>query len=290
MEVSTRERYCALANRTETEYRDTVSVCGGMDMNEPPSTDEVIAAWFADQLSDGESVWAGTNLPVPRAGLLLAHRTTCPNLRVLLSFYQHNFAGGRKMPSSDMFADGRLRYGGEMTLMNHSGAAFAHIRDIDVFFVGGLQIDRWGNTNLVGIADDDGGFKLRGAGPAGATSFSADCDRYFVYMTRHNPRVFVEECDFISTVGPSRRREYDLPGGGPEKVVSPLGIFGFDDTDQLELQATMPGTTVDDVVAATGFDLAVAEDVTDVPEPTTEQLGILRNRIDSEGYLRGNDE
>jgi glutaconate CoA-transferase subunit B len=255
-------------------------------MSADPSTQETVAAWIADQLNDGESVWAGTNLPVPRAGLMLAHRTRCPNLRVLLSFYQHNFAGGQTPPSTDMFADGRLRYGGEMTLMDHRGGAFGHIRDIDVFFVGGLQVDQHANTNLVGIADEDGGFKIRGAGPAGATSFSADCGRYFIYMTRHSPRVFVEECDYVSTVGPRCRRELDLPGGGPEKVISPLGILGFDDADRLQLEATMPGTTLAEVEDATGFDLGVADEVTELTGPTEEQLDVLRNKVDREGYLR----
>lgn len=255
-------------------------------MSADSSIQETVAAWIADQLNDGESVWAGTNLPVPRAGLMLAHWTRCPNLRVLLSFYQHNFAGGQTPPSTDMFADGRLRYGGEMTLMDHRGGAFGHIRDIDVFFVGGLQVDQHGNTNLVGIADEDDEFKIRGAGPAGATSFSADCGRYYIYMTRHNPRVFVEECDYVSTVGPRRRRELDLPGGGPEKVISPLGILGFDDSDRLQLEATMPGTTPEEVQEATGFDLGVTVDVTELTGPGDEQLDVLRNRVDREGYLR----
>jgi glutaconate CoA-transferase subunit B len=250
------------------------------------SVAETVASWIADQLRDGESVWAGTNLPVPRAGLMLAHWTTCPNLRVLLSFYQHNFADSAEMPSSEMFADGRLRFGGELTLMHHRGAAFSHIRDIDVFFVGGLQVDRQGNTNLVGIADGAGGFKLRGAGPAGATSFSADCQRYFIYTTRHTPRTFVETCDFVSTVGPARRRDLGLPGGGPEKVVSPLGIMGFGADDRLVLEATMPGIDVETVLEATGFDLPVADDVFELAGPTDEQLDVLRRRVDPDGYLR----
>lgn len=249
------------------------------------SRDETIACWIADQLKDGESVWAGTNLPVPRAGLMLAHRTHCPNLRVLLSFYQHNFAGRAEPPASEMFADGRLRYGGEMTVMDHSGDAFRHIRDIDVFFVGGLQVDREGNTNLIGIEDEEGDLKIRGAGPAGATSFSADCGRYYVYMTRHTPRVFVEECDFVSTVGPARREALGLPGGGPQKVISPLGIFGFDGDNRLQLEATMPGATPDEVLEATGFELDIT-DPRELPGPRDEQLRTLRNHVDEEGYLR----
>jgi glutaconate CoA-transferase subunit B len=127
---------------------------------------------------------------------------------------------------------------------------------------------------------------LRGAGPAGASSFAADCSRYYIYMTRHDPRVFVEECDYVSTVGPKRRGELNLPGSGPEKVISPLGIFGFDDADRLQLEATMPGTTPTGVREATGFDLAVAEMIEEVQRPTAAQLDVLRNRIDRGGRLR----
>lgn len=254
-------------------------------MNSDASREETVAAWIADQLNDSESVWAGTNLPVPRAGLMLAHRTRCPNLRVLLSFYQHNFASGQTPPSSEMFADGRLRYGGEITLMDHRGAAFGHIRDIDVFFVGGLQVDQYGNTNLIGITNDNSEFEIRGAGPAGASSFSADCGRYYIYMTRHTPNVFVKECDYVSTVGPARRRELQLPGGGPRKVISPLGIFGFDDTDRLQLESTMPGITPKEVRQATGFNLSTADEVSALPGPTDEQLNILRTQIAPEGNL-----
>lgn len=258
-----------------------------MSGSAPPADDEVVAAWIADQLSDGECVWAGTNLPVPRAGMLLAHWTTCPNLRVLLSFYQHNFASGDPPAASEMFADGRLRYGAEMSVMNHRGEAFSHIRDIDAFFVGGLQVDREGNTNLIGIADEDGSrFKIRGAGPAGATSFAAESRRYYVYMTRHDPKVFVEECDFVSTVGPAGRRRHGLPGGGPEKVISPLGVLGFED-NLLRLEATMPGVSVGEVQAATGFDLAVASGVESLPLPGEDQLRVLRERVDPGGFLRG---
>lgn len=255
-------------------------------MTDPLTPDELIATWIASQLEDGESVWAGTNLVVPRAGLMLAHWSRCPNLRILLSFYQHNFAGTREMPSSDMFADGRLRYGAEMTVMDHRAEAFSHIRDIDVFFVGGLQVDRHGNTNLIGIDDGEGGFRVRGAGPAGATSFSAHSGRYYVYMTRHTPRVFVEECDFVSTVGPARRRELGLPGGGPQHIISPLGILGFTDDDRIQLEATLPGVTTDEVVEQTGFDLVVPEAVSELSNPSDEELRLLRERVDPSGYLR----
>ena len=248
--------------------------------------DEVIATWIARQLVDGESVWAGTNLPVPRAGLTLAHWTDCPNLRVLLSFYQHNFAGADEMPTSQMFADGRLRFGAELPVMRHAGEAFAHIRDIDVFFVGGLQVDRHGNTNLIGIDDGDGGFKVRGAGPAGASSFSADAGRYYVYTNRHDARTFVEACDFVSTVGPRRREELGLPGGGPAKVISPLGILGFTDEGHLRLERTTPGVSPGQVVDATGFDLPVDDDVAPIAEPTDEELTVLRERVDPDGFLR----
>jgi len=256
-----------------------------MTSRKSPTRDEYIATWIANQLEDGESVWAGTNLPVPRAGLTLAHFSHCPNLQVLLSFYQHNFASGGNLPASEMFADGRLRYGAERVVMRHQGEAFAHIRDIDVFFVGGLQVDQFGNTNLIGIGNEDD-FKVRGAGPAGASSFSADSDRYYIYTTRHNPRVFVEECDFISTVGPRRREELSLPGGGPENIITPLGILGFTPDGYVRLEATLPGVSIENVQDATGFELEIANEVNEIQAPSDDELRLLRDRVDPEGYLR----
>lgn len=250
------------------------------------SHDEIIATWIADQLRDGEIVSAGTNLPVPRAGVLLAHLTSCPNLQVQLTFYQHNFSDGRDPPPIGLTADGNLRYGAERSTMDHRAGAFNHIRDIDVFFVGGLQVDQYGNTNLVGISSKNQELKVRGAGPAGATSFSAECDRYYVYMTRHTPEAFVEECDFVSTVGPRHRDKLELPGGGPEKVISPLGIFRFNHDGILTLEATMPGIRSREVQEATGFELSVDKGADSLSGPTAEQLTVLRNKIDKEGRLR----
>lgn len=242
---------------------------------------EIIEAWIANQLDDGECVWAGANLFVPRAGLYLAHLTNCPNLEIILSFYKHNFFNQKLPEFSEMFADGRLRYGSEMNMMSHSGEAFSHIRDIDVHFVGGLQVDSMGNTNLIGIEGEDSPFKIRGAGPGGGSSLSAESGRYYIYMTNHSPKTFVEECDYVSTVGPAKRDELGLPGGGPANVISPLGIMGFKN-NRLCLEATMPGVDVEEVQRRTGFDLQTSATVTELDCVSQEQLRLLRDRINSE--------
>jgi len=246
--------------------------------------EERIAVFLARELKDGETVWAGTNLPVPRAAILLAHLTRCPNLNVLLYFYQHNFTGRAIPPPSEFFTDGRLRHGAEMELMGHRAEYFNHIRDIDVFFVGGLQVDRYGNTNLIGLRDPQGGFLLRGAGPAGASSFSAGCGRYYIYMTRHDPRSVVERCDFVSTVGHDKREKLKLPGGGPKYLITPKGIFDF--VPEMRLRFTYPGISPEEVQESTGFPLAVAEEIEPLPSPTEEELEVLRGRVDPEGRLR----
>ncbi len=255
-------------------------------MHREGTHDETVAAWIADQPQDGETVSAGTNLPVPRAGVLLAHLTDCPNLQVLLTFYQHNFADGQDPPAIGLTADGRLRYGAERSTMHHRAGAFAHISDVDVFFVGGLQVDQYGNTNLIGISGSDERLTVRGAGPAGASSFAAAVDRYYVYMTRHTPQSFVKGCDFVSTVGPSRREELGLPGGGPKKVISPMGIFGFDYNDQLQLEAKIPGVDIEEIQEVTGFELSIDREIEELDSPTADQLDVLRNKIDRQGQLR----
>jgi glutaconate CoA-transferase subunit B len=117
--------------------------------------------------------------------------------------------------------------------------------------------------------------------------------RYYIYSPTHTPRVFVERCDYISVFahgdgGDHRKRlGLDRYNEGPTSVITPLAIMDFDTPDHaMRLQSVHPGVQVDDVLAATGFDLVVPETVPTTREPTAEQLLLLRERIDREGVLR----
>ncbi len=117
-------------------------------------------------------------------------------------------------------------------------------------------------------------------------------DRYYLYVQSHDRRIFVEKCDFISTIGwgeggPEGRRRLGLPENGPIYCITPLAILDFEpQTKRMRLKSVHPGVTVDEVVRNTGFELIIPENVPETEPPTVEELRTLRERIDVEGMLR----
>jgi glutaconate CoA-transferase, subunit B len=150
---------------------------------------------------------------------------------------------------------------------------------VDVGFLGGAQLDRFANINstVIGAYDDP---KTRLPGAGGAPEIAASAGAVMVIM-RQSKRAFVKRCDFRSSVGfgdhHGHRHELGLRGGGPQWVITDLGVLQPDPhTSELVLAATHPGVTVDDVRAATGWDLRVAPDLRTTEPPTEHELGELR--------------
>ena len=133
---------------------------------------------------------------------------------------------------------------------------------------------------------------MRGPGAIATTTNASHVLRFYLFVNEHSPRVFVERCDFVSTVGwgaggADARRRLGLPGGGPRYCVTPLAILDFEEeSKRLRLRSVHPGVTVDQVVAATGFPLIVPDRVPDTSPPTADELDILRRRVDPQGLLR----
>ena len=144
---------------------------------------------------------------------------------------------------------------------------------LDVFCAGGLQIDAHGNCNLVCVGERERP-KLRGPRSV-ALPFLPAVGRTIIYTLAHNPRTFVERVDFVSGAGDRA-----------ELVVTTLGTMDFDpESRRMRLASTHPGVHVDDVVAATGFQLLLPSSVPETPPPTREELAELR-RLDPGGSLR----
>lgn len=149
---------------------------------------------------------------------------------------------------------------------------------IEVGFLGAAQIDRFANLNSTVIGPYDAPTtRLPGAG--GAPEIAAAC-RQVLVMIRHSRRTFVSELDFRTTVGygagPGDRRRLGLRGAGPKMVITDLGILEPDpESCELVLTRTHPGVAVDDVVAATGWELRVAERVLVTAPATDDELKAL---------------
>jgi glutaconate CoA-transferase subunit B len=160
------------------------------------------------------------------------------------------------------------------------------------FVVSALQIDKFGNSNLIGLGDDHKKLRLRGPGSIGSVSSTAYCDRFYITPPRHAKEIFVDRCDFISSVGwgeggADARERLGLPGGGPVLCVTPICVFDFEeDTKRMRLRSIHPGHTVDEVVENTGFEVVIPDEVPETEPPRPAEMKLLRTVVDSDGLLR----
>lgn len=252
-----------------------------------PYARETLAAFISRQVRDNTVVAVGTALPVPRAGVLLAHLTNAPNTTVVLGPYACNLLPFRKIISFEFFADWRYSTYAEATIGIDEIMGKASF--FDLFFVSGLQVDKFGNVNLFGITDERGGYRLKGPGPIGVASLTTNSRRFIIYLEKHDPRTLVDRCDLVSAMGWRKDNVYRYElglQGGPEYIITPLAVFSFDTPSfEARLRYLMPGIKLDQIIDQTGFSFDHSE-VEELQPPTNEELQVLREKVDPEGMLR----
>ena len=134
----------------------------------------------------------------------------------------------------------------------HQTRVFDDLRRGRVSFAGGIQVDRRGNANLVGVYQD-GRVKVRGPGSGGLPTLTSHTDRFFIAVRHHTPRVLVEEASRISVLGdPAARAAVGLPANALQAVITPLARFE-PTSEGLKLTEVAPEVTVDEVQDRTGF-------------------------------------
>ncbi|TET85017.1 MAG: 3-oxoacid CoA-transferase [Anaerolineales bacterium] len=232
-------------------------------------------------MPDNTTAFIGTGVPMLAASL--AQKMHAPNLVTIFEF------GGTGAILDDL----PMAVGERRTF--HKAVVASGIRDIvetaqrgfiEYGFLGGAQIDPFGNLNSTVIGDHDHP-KVRLPGSGGANDVGSHCWQTIAIM-RHDRRRFVEEVDFITTpgylTGPGAREVAGLPPGtGPYRVVTTLAVMGYHpDTKRMMLLATQPGVTVEQVVENTGFQLVIPDDVERNQPPTEEELRILREEVDKD--------
>ena len=256
------------------------------------TTKEIMAGVLARDLSDGEWVEVGANLPVPRAGVLLAHLMWGPNMTVMIAMTKANVLNEPVIEEFELITDHRATRWAEAYYIHNDLVENMKFRRRGVFFAGALQIDRFGNSNLIAIGADYRKPKFRGPGAIGVCNATVMNSRFHLVVNSHDPRIFVPRCDFVSAYGwgeggADARTRLGLPGGGPRYVVTPLCVMDFEDeTKRMRLKSVHPGVSVEQVVKSTGFELVVPSNVPETEPPTAEQLNVLRTRIDVRGALR----
>jgi len=232
---------------------------------------ELMAIAMARSFRDGEVVVMGAVPTIPLAACRLAQTLHAPTLSYIVGGSGTVNPTPAALPTQS--CDPKLE-GGPCTLPLPDVVLLEGRGDVlDVFCAGGLQIDAHGNCNLVCVGERERP-KLRGPGSVGLPFLPA-VGRTIIYTLAHNPRTFVERVDFVSGAGDRA-----------ELVVTTLGTMDFDpESRRMRLASTHPGVRVDDVVAATGFQLLLPSSVPETPPPTREELAELR-RLDPGGSLR----
>ena len=157
---------------------------------------------------------------------------------------------------------------------------FAQRGFLDYGFMGGAQIDQFGNVNTSVLGADYWKPKVRLPGTGGANDIASLC-KDVIIVTAHEKRRFVPKVDFITSPawldGGDSRRRAGLFFGGVSRVVTTLGMFGFDpETRRMRVEALHPGVTRAQVQEQTGFALLDAPQVTQTVPPSPDELDMLR--------------
>ena len=250
------------------------------------SSAELMIINAARLLRDGDVVFVGVGQP--NLACNLAKRTHAPNLVMI---YEAGVIGAEpeRLPLS--IGDPTLVSGSlSVVSMYDIFANYLQRGNVDVGFLGGAQIDKYGNINATTI----GGYehpKVRLPGSGGSQEIAAWANRCYI-MTPHQKRRFPERVEFMTSAGfidgKGAREARGLRGGGMLAVVTDIGILEPDDSGEMRLAALHTGRTVEEAQANTGWALKVAESVK-VTEPVTKkELRILREELDPAGiYLKG---
>ncbi len=249
------------------------------------SSSELMTINAARLLRDGDVVFVGVGLP--NLACNLARRTHAPNLMMI---YEAGVVGAQpnRLPLS--IGDPTLVSGAlAVCSMYDIFALYLQRGNIDVGFLGGAQIDRFGNINatVIGAYDHP---KVRLPGSGGSMEIAAWANRCYI-LTPHQKRRFPEKLDFRTSAGflggRAEREAAGLHGGGPLAVVTDLGILEPDESGELVLQALHPGVSFEQVRDNTGWQIRSAPELRYTLPLEAEELRILREELDPQGiYLK----
>jgi acyl CoA:acetate/3-ketoacid CoA transferase beta subunit len=248
---------------------------------------EDLAFMGSTLLEDGKSVFVGTGLPIVAS--MLAQQTHAPNLLILFE------AGGvgpylPELPTS--VGESRTYHQGIAATSMHDVMSLSQAGYVDYGFLGAAQMDAYGNINTTVIGPHDKP-KVRLPGSGGANDVASFSHHLITIMANQSTRSFVDTVDFITTAGyldgPDGRSKAGLPSeGGPYRVITQLALYGFDDRNRmLTLLSLHSGITLDEIQSNSGFEIQVPAHIDTSPEPSDQELRLLREVIDPTGMAIG---
>jgi glutaconate CoA-transferase, subunit B len=251
------------------------------------SADEMMASVAARELADGDVVFVGIGLP--NLACNLARATHAPNLVLI---YESGAVGATPSRLPVSIGDPALVTGSLMVCgMADVFQCFLQNGRIEVGFLGGAQVDRWGNINTT-VIGDYAHPTVRLPGSGGATEIAAHARRTLI-VAKLGPRTFPEQVDFVTSPGHryrgTPRSESRLPGQGPVTVITDKGVLEADrKSGELVLAALYPGVSAAEVRAGVGWQLAARTTLREIAPPTARELQLLREVLDPNRlYLKG---
>lgn len=247
---------------------------------------ELMCVNAARLLRDGDVVFVGVGLP--NLACNLARRTHAPHLQMI---YEAGVIGARpsKLPLS--IGDPTLVSGASSVCgMYDIFTLYLQRGNVDVGFLGGAQIDKFGNINAT-VIGDYAKPKVRLPGSGGSQEMGGWANRCYI-ITPHQKRRFPEKVDYRTSAGflggRAEREATGVRGGGPLVVVTNLGLLEPDANGELTLTALHPGCTVEQVKENTGWEIKIASNLKTTPPVIASELTLLRDELDPEGiYLKG---
>lgn len=246
---------------------------------------ELMAVAGARELMDGEVVCVGLGLPVIAS--FLAKRTHAPNMTLL---FELGVIDPDPIHTGVGLADPRIWYRAKiMTDFVDMLGTVLHKGLVDVGFLGGLEIDAYGNLNTTLLGDPEGTYR-HFTGSGGANDI-ASCARRTIVIIRHEARKLNEAVTFLTSPGYLRGhgpREAAGLRGGPSRVITDKAIFDFDpESKRMRLLSIHPGATREEVLANMNFQPILLDDLPFTEPPTAEQIRLIREEIDPEGMYAG---
>ena len=248
---------------------------------------ELMICIAARNLENGATAVVGTGAPC--AAAMLAQKLRAPRLCIL-------FEAGAVAPILPRMP---ISVGDSRTFFRaiHAGSMLDIMETcqrgmVDYCFIGGAQIDKYGNINSTMIGTDHARPQVRFPGSGGANDLASLTWRTMI-MTPQDARRFTERVDFITSPGyldgGESRYDAGLPQGtGPYRVITNMAVMGFDETTKrMKVMSMNPGYSCQDVQDHCGFELLWADRMTETTPPTSEELSVLRNEVDPEKIIIG---
>ncbi len=254
-----------------------------MPLDYTPS--ELMAVAGAREIEDGQVVAVGLGLPVVAS--FLAKKTCAPNMTIL---FELGVINPEPIHTGVGLADPRVWYRANVlsSFVDILGAVL-HKGRVDVGFLGGLEVDQYGNLNTTLVGDSRGQFRHM-IGSGGANDI-ASCAKRTIIIMRHEARKLNRTISFITSPGymdgGDERERAGLPGG-PSRVITDKAIFGFHpESKRMQLLSIHPGVTLEDVLENMGFNPVIPDHLPFTTPPEPEQLRLIREVIDPQRIYVG---